>query len=36
MDKPLALEMEHLSIGTLLGDMEGDSFTEDFEGKASS
>jgi len=33
MDKPLALETEHLSTGTLLGNMEGDSFTRDFEGK---
>jgi hypothetical protein len=33
MDKPLALEMEHLSIETLLGKMEWGSFTRDFEGK---
>ena len=33
MNKPLALEMKHVSIGILLGNMEGGSFTGDFEGK---
>jgi hypothetical protein len=33
MNKPLALEKKHLSIGDLLGKMEGGSFTGDFEGK---
>jgi hypothetical protein len=27
---PLALEMEHISIGTMLGDMEGRSLTGEF------
>jgi hypothetical protein len=29
----MALETKYVSIGTLLGNMEGDSFTGDFEGK---
>jgi len=33
MKKPLALETKHVSIGTLLGNMEGGSFSGDFEGK---
>jgi len=33
MNEPLALEMKNVSIGTLLGNMEGGSFTGDFEGK---
>jgi hypothetical protein len=34
MNKPLALELRaSLSIGTLLGNMVGSSFTGDFEGK---
>jgi hypothetical protein len=33
MNKPLALEMEHLSVGTLLGNMVGGYFTGDFEGQ---
>ena len=32
MNVPLALETEYLSIGTMLGNMEGGSFIWDFEG----
>jgi hypothetical protein len=33
VNKPLALEIKYLSTGTMLGNMEGGSFTRDFEGK---
>ena len=33
MNKPLALETKHVSIETLLRNMEGGSFTGDLEGK---
>jgi hypothetical protein len=33
MNKPLALEMTHLSTQIMLGNMEGGSFNRDFEGK---
>jgi hypothetical protein len=33
MNKPLALETKLVSIGTLLGNMDGGLFTGDFEGK---
>jgi hypothetical protein len=33
MNEPMVLEMKHVSIGTLLGNMEGGSTTGDFEKK---
>ena len=32
-NKPLAVETKHVSIGTLLGNIEGGSFIVDFEEK---
>jgi hypothetical protein len=33
MNKPLALEMKHIYIGILMGNIEGDSFTRGVVGK---